>query len=115
MNVRLRDTVFVGIKPGDDTRTDEALEAAQELVDTFGAHICIAATIDRFDGLVLVFEQPNASTWPGWHFATPTCGYNGGGPTTAVEILTLFGFGERDEILARISTGGKSANYPFTK
>lgn len=68
-----------------------------------------SATVDRFDGLVLVGPDGN------WHFATALCGYGGSGPMATAEILELFGFGEKDYIFQTIATGGDNATFSFSK
>lgn len=115
MTVQLRGKVFEGVKPAEDMDTEQALMAAQQLLDTFGKDVAVMAVVDRFDGLALIFAQPNLSAWHGWHFNSPICGYVGAGPITSARILALFGFGAYDDIFDRITEGGSSANFTFTK
>ena len=116
VTVQLRGKTYEGVEPGEDDSTEEALTAAHDLIERrFGPLVCITAIVDRFDGLVLVFGQSVASTWPGWHFRTATCGYVGSGPIASARILELFGFGTYAEIFALISVGSDDANFEFTK
>jgi len=93
----------------DDLSTDQALEHAGLLYDQ-GVRFD-QAHVDRFDGLVLIGRTPEKS----FHYRTPLCGYNGTGPMTTAIILELFGFGDRSEILNRISTGDDRAKASFDR
>lgn len=61
----------------------------------------IAAEIDRYHGLTLVYEKQGQAY--GVHFARSLCGYYGSGPTATAKILSQAGFGDYDELLAKVS------------
>ena len=94
-----------------DEGTDEALETARALAVTY-KHKVLNATVDRRDGLLLVFSSSRPS---GWHFQSPLCGYEGSGPQAAAQILEMFGFGNAEDILAEIKHGDNSACYTFER
>ena len=69
------------------------------------------ALVDRFDGLVLVGDEPQSS----YHYRTPLCGYVGSGPMATTVILEMFGFGTHEEIMNKISTGDDKAYALFRR
>lgn len=103
--------LYEGIARPVDEGTDEALETARVLAVTH-KHRVLNATVDRQNGLLLVFSSSRPC---GWHFQSPLCGYEGSGPQAAAQILEMFGFGTAEDILAEIKHGDNSARYTFEK
>lgn len=106
--VRLRNSgkTFNAIKAFDKSSYAAVASAKELLVQRKSFS---SATVDRFDGLVLVGPDGN------WHFATALCGYRGSGPMATAEILELFGFGKKDDILWLITNGDDHATFSFSK
>lgn len=120
MAVRFRGATTVGVLKGSDTYTGEAIEIAKVVKEKYGDRV-YRAEIDRFDGLILYwmdeldYEMGSSSEPRGWHFVTPICGYTGSGPTASAEILEMFGFGPKDELLQQINFGDNQAYFTFSK
>lgn len=102
------------VERGTDRYSDEALQFATELCDRPGIGVCVEAAVDRYHGLVLIFDTGH-ETLSGYHFANAIAGYSGTGPITAAMILSLFGFGSSEDIYGVISKGGDDAYYPYYK
>ncbi len=120
MAVRFRGATTVGVLKGEDTYTGEALRIAAKVHERYGSRV-YRAEVDRFDGLILYwmdevdFELGTGLEPRGWHFVTPICGYTGSGPMAAAEILEMFGFGPKDEMLEQINFGDNQAYFTFSK
>lgn len=117
--VSFRGATVVGVLKGQDTYTGEALAIAKEVHDRYGSRV-YRAEIDRFDGLILYwadeYNYEAGSAEPrGWHFVTPICGYTGSGPIATAEILEMFGFGQKNELLEQINFGDNQAYFTFSK
>jgi len=91
------------VKEVGDLKTEEAIEAARSF-HTQGA-VVNEAGVDRFEGLVLLINDT------AWRFQTPKCSYGGLGVQTTAEILELFGFGTKAEILKIISNKQQSRYF----
>jgi hypothetical protein len=92
--------VSVLVTEAGDTHSFNALEIAKKQ-----SHRRFnRAVVTRYD-LTLQNERE------GLRFACAVAGYEGTGPHIASEILELFGFGDRQEIFAKISVGGDGAYY----
>jgi len=89
-----------------DLSTEDAIEAARDFASK-GLQVSEAG-VDRFEGLVLLIGNV------AWRFQTPKCSYSGLGVQTTAEILELFGFGTKAEILQTISSKLQS-RYFFSK
>lgn len=87
-----------------DTSSFHSLEIAKQ----WAGYRFQRAVVTRY-GLTLSSDQRELN------FTCALAGYAGTGPQIASEILELFGFGERKEIFEKISVGGDSANYTFTR
>lgn len=90
-----------------DLDTYQAVEAAKGLRSS-GFQFS-EAFVDRTDGLIIVGRDGS------WHFTTTICGYGGTGPMATAEILELFGFGVKADILKDIDHGGDNAKFSFKK
>lgn len=119
MAVKFRGRVVPGVMSGYDTYTGEALKIAAEVKERCGDRVH-QAEVDRFDGLILywmdeaAFEM-SAASLRGWHFVTPICGYGGTGPHATAEILEMFGFGRKEELIEQINFGDDHAYFTFSK
>ena len=120
MAVRFRGTTVVGVLTGTDKYTGDALRIARNLKEQYGDRV-YRAEIDRFDGLIIYwqnegdFELNPIGDARGHHFVTPICGYMGSGPMASAQILELFGFGSKDEMLKQIHFGDNHAYFTFSK
>ena len=86
-----------------DKDSTEALAIAKEL-HAKGLTVSHVG-VDRFEGLVLVGSQE------AWRFQHAICSFGGEGPQTTAEILELFGFGTKANIMKVISNRTKSRFY----
>ena len=120
MAVMFRRDRVVGVLQGDDKWTGEALEIARSLKEQHGDHV-YRAEVDRIDGLIIYwqtqadFELNPMGETRGHHFVTPLCGYTGSGPIATAQILEIFGFGNKDDLLKQINFGGENAYFTFSK
>jgi hypothetical protein len=118
MSVLFRGATIVGVHKGTDTYTGEALAIAREIHEQYGSRV-YRAEIDRFDGLILYwtdeYDYAGGEEPRGWHFVTPICGYTGSGPIATAEILEMFGFGQKNELLEQINFGDNQAYFTFSK
>jgi hypothetical protein len=114
----MRQHVILGVDRGCDTHSDQALEIAKAVHKTTPGKKWLAAIVDRFDGLCLLYAYPlEPLMWPdeqrGHHFRNALAGYSGNGVITAALILEQFGFGTYEEIFDKISKGDDDAFYVF--
>lgn len=120
MAVLFRRDRVAGVLQGEDKWTGEALKIARSLKEQHGDHV-YRAEVDRFDGLIIYwrsraeFELGSPSEARGHHFVTPICGYTGSGPIATAQILEIFGFGTKDDLLEQINFGGDHAYFTFSK
>lgn len=120
MAARFRGATVVGVLQGEDTYTGDAIRIATSVHERYGNRV-YRAEIDRRDGLILYwmseldFEAGDGSEPRGWHFVTPICGYTGSGPIASAEILEMFGFGHKEELLQQINFGEHLAYFTFLK
>ncbi len=106
------DMLDVVVHLGDECRSD-AMKEAEELLNIMGIAGCTHAYLGA-DGLVLVFDTDNVGL-RAWHFEKLVAGYPGCVPRAAADILSMFGFGDSEEIFGTISTGGSTVHFVFTK
>ena len=102
---------------GRDSREDAI--NAQELFELMqlsntGHSISLAAT-SRTSGLILCDTSPIKRRIKCWHFRNLIAGYNGTGPRYAAETLSLFGFGEVDDLKQKLFQENQRAYYELTK
>ena len=118
--VIFRREMVVGVHKGTDTYTGDALQLAAEVASRYGDRI-YRAEVDRIDGLIVYWMNEfdycasDGSEPRGWHFVTPICGYTGSGPIATAEILEMFGFGPKNELLQQINFGDNQAYFTFSK
>lgn len=99
-SVRIGYMTFTNLQEVGDRDSFEAKRLAQELHSAgFQPR---SARVERNDGLALLSGAMDPST-AGHHFRHAICGYNGTGPIITAEILELFGFGTKADLLERIS------------
>ena len=80
-------------------------------VITLASRTTVARTMERDD-----FEKRFREGLPiGYHFRSALAGYAGSGPSASAMILSLFGFGTRDELFERVSHGDSGAYFEFVK
>jgi len=86
-----------------DTSSFDAVTIAKELKAK--GLVIDHAGVDRLEGLVLVASRR------AWRFKNAICGYGGNGPQATAEILELFGFGKKADIMRIIDDRNKSRHF----
>jgi hypothetical protein len=110
VTVKVGECVLPYIERGLDTDSYSAEKIALKLATRSFLDFS-HASVHRFDGLVVY--SPSGKF--GWHFSTALCGYRGSGTKASANILTMFGFGNYDYMLATLERGGERAFYKFIK
>lgn len=99
-SVRIGYMAFTNLEEAGDRDSFEAKRLAEQLrASGFRPR---SARVERNDGLALLGGTMEPST-PGHHFRHAVCGFNGTGPIITAEILELFGFGTKADLLDRLS------------
>lgn len=99
-SVRIGYMTFTNLQEIGDRDSFEAKRLAEQLRSTgFKPR---SARVERNDGLVLLSGTMDPTT-PGHRFRHAVCGFNGTGPIITAEILELFGFGAKADLLDRLS------------
>ena len=110
LSVKIGRQTIAYVDKGSDKSSFEAIEIALRLFDK-NKYKYTEAIIDRFDGMVLLCPKDQT----GYHFVTAICGYYGAGPIASAQILDMFGFGQYEYTLAKISNGGDMAYFHLIK
>lgn len=67
-----------------------------------GNYTWIAAEVNRRYGLMLTYDDQGETRRVRFHHLV--CGFNGTGPSATAKVLASAGFGERDALMAQISS-----------